>query len=136
MTRQRGTILVVDDDRSFLKAVLRLIRTQGYDVCGTETLAEFEAELPKCDPECVLADIVLRGESGLSIPEILKQHNSSVPVIFMSATDERSEIETAGNLGVVPCLRKPIEASELFSAIDVALQSPKISLIHDTRERN
>jgi len=130
MTAGTATIYVIDDDPSFLSAVVRLIRLKGYTVDGMNSLTEFSARLPLTEPNCVLADVMLAGESGLDVGGILNAANQPAPIVFMSATDQRDTIEAASAAGAVPCLRKPMEADELFTALETALdafpQSPSI----------
>lgn len=114
-------IYVVDDDPSFLSAVCRLIQVEGYAVDRMSTLAEFKARLPLTEPSCVLADVMLDGETGLDVGDILAGARQTVPIVYMSATDQRAKIEAASAAGAVPCLRKPIEAEELFAALETAL---------------
>ena len=114
--------LVVDDDPSFLSAVVRLIRTGGYEVQGFETIDALLSELPLPLNCCILADVVLRGESGLDIPGKLCRRGDQTPIVFMSATDDQSEIDIASSDGAAPCLRKPFEADVLFTSLDVALR--------------
>jgi FixJ family two-component response regulator len=122
MNHGTATIYVIDDDSSFLSAITRLIRVGGFAVDGMNTLAEFRSRLPLTEPACVLADVMLAGESGLDVVGILESVNQSAPVVFMSATDQRDTIEAASAAGVVPCLRKPLEADDLFAALETGLQ--------------
>ena len=122
MVRSKPAVMVVDDDPSFLPAVVRLIRTGGYDVQGFETIDGLRARLPLPATCCVLADVVLRGESGLEIPDMLSARGESAPVIFMSATEDRDKIEAASSVSAVPYLKKPLEACALFEALELALR--------------
>jgi len=122
MARAKPTIMVVDDDPSFLPAVVRLIRTGGYDAHGFGTIADLRSALPFPHKSCVLADVVLHGESGLEIPEILRTQGEPAAIVFMSATEDRDKIEVASSLGAVPCLKKPVEAAVLFDALEIALR--------------
>lgn len=123
MVRLKPAVMVVDDDPSFLPAVVRLIRTGGYDVQGFENIDGLRSRLPLPENCCVLADVVLRGESGLDIPGMLRARGEPAAVIFMSATEDRNKIETASSLGTVPCLKKPLEASLLFEALEIAMRA-------------
>ena len=123
MVRLKPAVMVVDDDPSFLPAVVRLIRTGGYDVQGFENIDGLRARLPLPENCCVLLDVVLRGESGLDIPGMLRARGEPAAVVFMSATEDRDKIETASSLGIVPCLKKPLEATTLFEALEIALLS-------------
>jgi len=112
--------MVIDDDPSFLTAVVRLIRMGGYDARGFSTIAGLSSRLPFPENCCVLADVVLRGESGLDIPDMLRARGEPAAVVFMSATEDRDKIKTASSRGAVPCLKKPIEATTLFEALETA----------------
>ena len=129
-----ATIYVIDDDPSFLSAITRLIRIGGFAVDSMQTLAEFKSRLPLTEPACILADVMLAGESGLEVGGILEGASQTAPIVFMSATDQRDKIEAASEAGTVPCLRKPVEADDLFAALAAALDSvPKLKL-NDTNE--
>jgi len=123
MVRTERTVMVVDDDPSFLAAVVRLIRTGGYDARGFGTIAGLRSSLPFPENCCVLVDVMLRGESGLEIPDMLHAQEEPAAVVFMSATEDREKIETASGMCVVPCLKKPIEATTLFEALEAAFLS-------------
>ena len=136
MTAGTATIYVIDDDPSFLSAVVRLIRVGGYAVDGMQTLSDFKTRLPLASPACVLADVMLAGESGLEVGDILATANQSVPIVFMSATDQRDTIEAASAAGAVPCLRKPVEADELFAALGTALgTATRLEIPHIQKEK-
>ena len=113
--------MIVDDDPSFLRAVARLIRTEEYDALSFDSIDGLRSRLPFPDHCCVLADVVLRGESGLDIPDMLRAQGEPAAVVFMSATEDREKIEVASNIGAVPCLKKPFEAAALFEALEAAL---------------
>ena len=121
MLHGTATIYVIDDDPSFLSAIARLIRVGGFAVDRMHTLAEFKCKLPLTEPACILADVMLAGESGLDVIGILEDAGQSPPIVFMSATDQRDTIEAASAAGAVPCLRKPVEADDLFDALNAAL---------------
>lgn len=123
MVRAERTVMVVEDDPSFLTAVVRLIRIGGYDARGFGTIADLRSSLPFPERCCVLADVVLCGESGLDIPDMLRARGERAAVVFMSATEDRDKIETANSRGAVPCLKKPIEATTLFEALETAFLS-------------
>lgn len=125
MAGSRPTVIVVDDDASIRKALERLLRAKGYVVMCVDTIAALRALVPLPEPSCVLADILLNGESGLSIPAVLETDQANTPVVFMSASDDQGDIQTANALGSVPCLRKPFEEDNLFSALKTAIASKR-----------
>lgn len=123
MSGQNREVIVIDDDRSFLSAIVRLINTGVYSATGLCSLAELRDKLPLQDRTCVLTDLFLAGESGLDVPEILGKSGFSGPVLFMTATNDVALIEVAASLSPAPSLRKPIKASTLFDALDLAFNA-------------
>lgn len=121
MPGSRGHVFVVDDNSSFLAAICRLIRIGGYEATGLGRLGVLYALLPLPAGSCVLADIILDGESGLTIPDVFLSKGETTPILFMSATDDPDMLVAADRTGSSPCLRKPFEADELFAAIETAL---------------
>ncbi len=117
MSSHVRNVCVIEDDRSFLSAIMRLIRMDGYSVLGVSSLEEFRNLLPLKEETCVVTDIMLSGESGLDVPAILHEARQVAPVIFISATDDRSLIKAVSALSSSPVLRKPIEAEKLFDAL-------------------
>ncbi|WP_425044311.1 response regulator [Primorskyibacter sp. S87] len=124
MSRFRGHVFVVDDDSSFLAAICRLIRVGGFEATGVVRLSDLYAYLPFPEESCVLADIILDGESGLEIPSVLFDRGEPAPVIFMSATDDVETLVAADHAGSARCLRKPFEADELFHSLTAVLPEP------------
>lgn len=114
-------VLVIDDDAEFLAAVTDLIRAGGYEVRGMKRTSELFEDVPFPEQCCVLADVVLEGEIGLSLPGKLELLGYALPVVFMTATDDADTIRSATQAGALPCLTKPVEMDVLFTALDQAL---------------
>ena len=134
MHQGTATVYVIDDDASFLSAITRLIRVGGFSVDSTQSLAEFRSRLPLTEPACVLADVMLAGECGLDVVDILESEAQLAPIVFMSATDQRDTIRAASAAGTVPCLRKPVEADDLFAALQTALAASTVPDANATSE--
>lgn len=117
MPQRNMKIFVLDDDPGFLRAVLRLLRVGGYDAQGFATMTELFDVLPVEGEACILSDIMLKNESGFDLPRQLTRRAIQIPIVFLSATDDPDTLKTANELGASPCLRKPVEATELFEAL-------------------
>jgi FixJ family two-component response regulator len=114
-------VLVLDDDEGFLDAVLRLLRISGIDANGARNMDELIGALPLPAGACILADIMLRGESGLDVPALLAARGERVPVVFVSATDDETTIHEATRLSGVSCLAKPVEVEDLLTGLSEAM---------------
>lgn len=116
----RKLVVVVDDDKTMLKSLERLLNASGFD---TEVFCSAEAFLARADAReanCLVLDIHLGGMSGIELRRRLTQSGSTVPVIFMTAFDDESTHEKAVEAGCIACLHKPFPARSLIGAIETA----------------
>ena len=84
--------VIVDDNRNFLDAAVRLLEHQGISVVAVATsLAEGLRCVADLRPDVVLVDINLGQESGFDLVELLHQDesaNAPVPTILISTHAE------------------------------------------------
>ena len=66
-------IFVVEDDHGVRELELYALRQSGYEAEGFETPAAFRQALEKTVPDCVLLDVMLPGEDGLSLLRFLRR---------------------------------------------------------------
>jgi FixJ family two-component response regulator len=78
-------IAVVDDDESFRKALLRLLRACGFGTAGFESGEAFLSAMPDAGFDAVLLDIRLPGLTGPEVHDALRAAYHSTPVILMTA---------------------------------------------------
>jgi FixJ family two-component response regulator len=118
----RKLVVVVDDDRTMLRSLERLLNASGFD---TEIFCSAEAFLARTEARkaaCLVLDIHLDGMSGIELRRRLSASGCAVPVIFMTAFDDESTHEKAVEAGCVACLHKPFPARFLIGAIEAAAQ--------------
>jgi FixJ family two-component response regulator len=121
MATTKPLIAVVDDDRSVVKSLARMLRLAGYDVETFGSAGEFLASLPASPPQCLVLDVHMPEMSGLELQDRLAAQESCLPLIFMTAYDTpqtRASIHRAGSFGL---LLKPFANAALLSAIREAL---------------
>ena len=121
MSSQAKTIAVVDDDRSMLVGVERLLNAYGY---ATKVFASAEAFLDPgaaTDADCLLLDIDLGGMSGIDLQRRLASCGCAVPVIFMTALDDEVTRARALETGCVAFLLKPFLGRSLIDAVKIAV---------------
>jgi FixJ family two-component response regulator len=120
MSTRRKLVVVVDDDKTMLKSLERLLNASGFD---TEVFCSAEAFLACRDAReaaCLVLDIHLGGMSGIELRRRVAESGSPVPVVFMTAFDDESTHEEAIKAGCVACLHKPFPARLLIGAIENA----------------
>lgn len=116
-----GLIAIVDDDRSILRALHRLVRSHGYTVQTFESAPEFLDSLHRGRPACLLLDVHLEGMSGFDLQERLAADGAGVPIIFITADDDATTRERIEQSGAAGHLWKPVDEQALLHAIRRAI---------------
>jgi FixJ family two-component response regulator len=118
-----GVISIVDDDESVRAATKTLLRAVGYYV---ETFASAELFLDSGvlrETKCLILDIRMPGIDGLELQRRLNAAESRVPIIFVTAHDDKANRRKAIEAGAVEFFRKPFDANTLVGAIQMALRA-------------
>lgn len=116
-----STILVVEDEESFVDALVVGLQREGFEVRvardGAEALELFDA----VQPDLVLLDVMLPRISGIDVCRQIRTR-SSVPIIMVTA--KSSEIDTVVGLevGADDYVSKPYRLRELVARIRAALR--------------
>lgn len=115
-------VLVVDDDRSFRKAVSRLLQTAGYEVVSYESAQQLLEHLPQDDrPSCILLDVQIPGLSGPELQNRLSAAGSILPIVFLTGHGDIPTSVQAIKAGAEDFLTKPVSKEALLDAIDGAV---------------
>lgn len=117
-----ASILIVEDETIVAEDLARKLRRLGYAVAGTTELGEEALTLAReLRPHLVLMDIRLAGEmDGVEAGQRIRQEYD-VPVIYLTASSDRSTIERAKVTEPFGFILKPFEDRELESHIEMAL---------------
>lgn len=116
----RPTVLVVDDQAPNLQIVGDLLTgAMGYEVLvasnGEQALRRMEARIP----DLILLDVIMPGLNGIETCERIKERPEwrDIPIIFLSASDDKSLIVRALETGGVDYVTKPFSRAELLSRV-------------------
>lgn len=123
------TLLLVDDESQILDSLSTILTAAGYQCCmaaNEETAMRLASEV---DPDLIISDINLAGQSGLELCERLKQQalTKDVPVMFVSGAQVPDIIRRAHAAGGTYYLRKPFDPEVLLELVDKALWMPHLS---------
>jgi len=120
-------ILVVDDSlmiRNILKSKLSKVGFKVEMACdGMEGIERFKS----FQPDIILMDQVMPNLKGLDAIEEIQKLAPKVKFIMLSSTHRKDEVERARTLNVVRYLTKPINFTELYKAVAIALLKKKNS---------
>lgn len=113
---------VVDDDESFLRAVSRQLRAEGFDVRAFPGSMELLAQVSSDSRGCVVADVQMPGLSGLDLQDALAEAGIAMPIVFLTGHGSIPGSVRAMRHGAVDFLEKRAPREELISSIRLALQ--------------
>lgn len=116
-------ISIIEDDGSLRGALVRLIRSLGYDARGFGSAEEFAESGAISSSACVITDIQMPGMSGIELKQLLVQRRCPVPVIMITARHEPGLEEKAHSAGAACFLRKPFAATALIDCLERALKA-------------
>ena len=123
MSEYQPTIFVVDDDRSILKSIKRLLESNGYRVevfPSAQQFMEFDYEIK--GPACLILDVMMPETSGLELQETILSSDITLPIIFITALHDVPTSVSAMKRGAVDFLTKPFQEVDLLGAVQSALQ--------------
>jgi len=111
-------ILVVDDEPMQLKSMKMGLRTEGHSVF-TAPNAQEALELMNAEPgfDLILTDYLMPGMSGLELLKAIRETESAIPVILMTACGRKGLADEVLRNQGSGSLDKPFSLDELLSAI-------------------
>lgn len=107
------TILIAEDEPLMRKTLSMKLEKEGYKVISCADGREALQKLEEQKPDMVITDIMLPYASGLEIISFVKNKNSSLPVIVLSALGLEKTVENAFDLGADDYVTKPFNLNEL-----------------------
>jgi two-component system, OmpR family, KDP operon response regulator KdpE len=114
-------ILVVDDDRSLLRALSIGLSARGYDVVTARTGADGVAQVSLTTPDVVVLDLGLPDIDGIEVCRRVRSW-TQVPVIVLSAAGSEERKVAALDAGADDYVTKPFGMAELEARLRVALR--------------
>ena len=114
-------ISIVDDDESVRTALKSLIDSVGFCAevfCSGE---EFLKSPVVSQTDCLIADVRMPGMTGLELQERLNAAGASVPIVFISAHDDKDARARGLRAGAIDFLQKPFSEESLLGAISAGL---------------
>jgi len=117
-----ATILVVDDDARLRTLLSRYLAENGFRVTTAASAAEAREKLRFLQPELMVLDVMMPGESGLELTEALRRHNADVPVLLLTARGAPEDRIAGFEAGADDYLPKPFDPKELLLRIRARLR--------------
>lgn len=109
-------ILLVEDNEAIIMGLEYLLSQEGYQVETAKCVEEADRLLAKEDYSLVLLDIALPDGDGFDLCRRIKRE-SRIPVIFLTAKEEETDVVKGLDLGADDYVIKPFRNRELVSRI-------------------
>ena len=119
----RPLISVVDDDESVRESLPDLLKEFGFDAQAFSSAEEFLASDSVNRTSCLLLDVAMPGMTGPDLQRELTVRRQDIPIIFITANRDDLVRPRLIAQGAVECLFKPFTETDLFEALQTALQS-------------
>lgn len=114
-------IFLVEDDKEIAKNLVRLLRTEGFQVSHASTQKEAARMIAGNRFDLALVDISLPDGNGFAVCTEIKQAQD-IPVIFLTASGDEASVVTGLNMGADDYITKPFRPRELIARIGSALR--------------
>jgi two-component system, response regulator PdtaR len=115
----KGTILVVDDDRLVLATLTHGLAEAGYTVIDTDNGDDAILLAREHRPDLALLDIRMEGKSGFDVAAYLREYGQ-IPFMFLSAFADDETVAKVKALGAAAYLVKPLDIAQIVAAVDAA----------------
>ncbi len=123
---RNSRILVVDDEHLIRWSLEQSLKKQGYDVSTAASGEEALRQVQEDAPELMLLDIQLPGMDGLEVLEKVKEANSDILVVMVTALGVLETAVKAMRLGAYDYINKPFNLDELSIIIKKALETRQL----------
>ncbi len=120
------TILIVEDRESLAQMLSQALTGAGYQVVWAKDGREGIAKIREGKIDLVVTDLKLPHKSGLDVLHAVKEQNTFVPVIVMTAYGSIETAVKAVKEGAYDFIAKPFDPDHLLLQIEKALEKQRL----------
>src|SRR5271165_5183560 len=111
------SLLIVEDDKSFLHRLSRAMEGRGFTVTTAESVADGLNQLHSSSPAFAVVDMRLDDGNGLDVVSALKRRRPDARAIVLTGYGNIATAVTAVKMGAVDYLSKPADADDVVVAL-------------------
>ncbi len=102
-------VLVVDDDLRLRTLLQRYLAENGFRVTTADNAADARAKMRFVQPDLVVLDVMMPGETGLDLTESMRREKSDVPILLLTARGAPEDRIAGFEAGADDYLPKPFD---------------------------
>lgn len=112
-------ILIAEDERDIRDLIAFTLRFAGYEVFTAANGEEAVEAAPRVNPDLILMDVRMPRMTGYEACRVLKASPDlkDIPVVFLSAKGQESEIQQGLDVGAEDYLLKPFAPDQLTTRV-------------------
>lgn len=114
-------ILFIEDDLSLISGLSFIMKKQGYEIDVARTILEAETVWENGKYDLVILDVGLPDGSGYDLCKKIRK-TSKVPIMFLTAADEETDIIMGLDIGGDDYITKPFKLAVFLSRINALLR--------------
>jgi len=118
------SLLIVEDDKSFLTRLARAMEARGFAVATAESVADGLMQVEQAPPAFAVVDMRLADGNGLDVLSALNKRRPGARAIILTGYGNIATAVNAVKLGAVDYLAKPADADDVVAAL-LALEGRK-----------
>src|SRR4030095_6278688 len=119
---KRSLVSVVDDDESIRESLPDMLRQFGFAAEAFPSAEAFLASDIVSRTNCLLLDVAMRGMSRPDLQRELTSRRQNIPIVFVTASGDKTIRTRVLADGAVECLFKPFSDAGLRAALNAALR--------------
>lgn len=115
----KETILIVDDQEENIRVVGSVLSLMEYDIIAATSAEQAFKRLRARTPDIILLDVMMPETDGLTVCRQIKEQPqwAEIPIVFLSAADDKNVIVQALEAGGVDYVTKPFNRAELLTRV-------------------
>lgn len=128
---EKVSVLIAEDEPALGQIVKESLETRNFQVQlvedGDKALKAFHEKIP----QVLVLDVMMPKKDGFTVAREIRQFNAHIPIIFLTAKSQTSDVLEGFDSGGNDYLRKPFSMEELIVRINNLLNRKKLEQAQD-----
>lgn len=122
------TILIIEDNKDVRENTAEILEMASYKVLQAENGKTGVELAQNAKPDLIICDIMMPVLDGYGVIHLLNKspETASIPFIFLTAKNERSDLRKGMEMGADDYISKPFDDIELLNAVEIRLKKNEV----------
>lgn len=120
-------ILLVEDDKALNQTVCMFLNNNGFEAKGAFDAEEAFDLMYENIFDLIISDIMMPGIDGYEFAKSVREVNTEIPILFMTARDDFESKKKGFRAGIDDYMVKPVDLEEMLLRIEALLRRAKIA---------